>query len=166
MKDIQMIYENCKEKLNDIGIQTGEIKCVTINTRAIRRWGRCKRVFHYGREMYEIEISSRLLEDFVDDKATEDTMMHELLHSCEGCMNHGTKWKQLANKVNCQYGYNIKRTTSSEEKAVDDIRPIKAKYKIICTKCGHVGYRMKACKLTKYPSHYLCSCGGKLKVEY
>ncbi len=163
MKDVFAIYENCKGKLQNLGIETGEIKRVKVNTRAVSRWGRCKKVSY---DMYEIEISAVLLQDDVDDKGAETTMLHELLHSCEGCMNHGAKWKALANKVNAAYGYNIKRNTSSDEKGVKDNIVKKAKHKIVCQKCGKEIYRMRASNLTKYPTLYSCMCGGDFKVEY
>ena len=165
MKNVHYIYETCKEMLDDLNIETGNIINIKVNTRAQKRWGRCKRVpTPYGIS-YEIEISSSLLSDDLDDEPAENTMIHELLHSVDGCMNHGAKWKSLADKVKKKYGYDIKRCTSAEEKGVDT--SVKAKHKIVCTKCGHVGYRMRESKVTKHPEWFACGvCGGNLKLEY
>ena len=38
--------------------------------------------------------------DEIDDNATKTTIIHEILHSCEKCMNHGPEWKKLAELVN------------------------------------------------------------------
>lgn len=163
MKDIQMLYENCKSKLDHLGIKTGVVKCVKVNNRAAR-WGRCRRIVSASTYIYEIEISGRLLDDNVDDKAAETTMIHELLHTCNFCLNHGAEWKRLAEKVNKAYGYNIKRTTSAEEKGVEDIRK---KYAVVCEKCGTETTRMKMSNLIKHPEFYVCCrCGGNLKRLY
>ena len=161
MKDINKVYEVCSNKLSDIGIHHGDIINLSVNTRAKRRWGRCS----HSINGFKIEISSTLLEDSVSDEATETTMLHELLHSCKGCLNHGNEWKRLADKVNNTYGYNIKRITSYEEKGIER-EEILRKHKIVCQKCGHEFYRMKESKLTRHPEFYLCKCGGNLVKEY
>ena len=169
MKDVHMIYENCKQKLDDLSIRTGVIKCVKVNSRAKKRWGRCIRVNSiYYDNMFEIEISSRLLEDNVSDKATETTMLHELIHTCPGCMNHGAEWKRIANRVNRAYGYNIKRITSEEEKGVEsiDVKRI-AKHKFVCEKCGKEVYRQRESNFTKCYWKYCCAtCNGNFRKEY
>ena len=161
MKDINKVYETCSKKLADIGIQHGNIKDVSINKRAKRRWGTCKRIGN----IYSIEISSILLDDDVSDEATETTMIHELLHSCKGCFNHGNEWKRLANKVNKAYGYNVKRVTTSDEKGIAP-EVVGKKHKIVCQKCGLVAWRMRDSKLTRHPELFRCRCGGNLVKEY
>lgn len=161
MKDLDMLYDNCKTKLDDINIQCGTIVGVTTNSRSKRRWGRCT---HLSTGGFKIEISTQLLNDDVPDIAAETTMIHELLHTCKGCQNHGTEWKRLANKVNKAYGYNITRTTSAEEKGVS--QEVIMKHKIVCQSCGKEIYRMRESKLTKYTNLYMCTCGGNLKKIY
>ena len=166
MKDLNKIYTECQKKLKSIGIQTGEIQKIAINKRARSRWGQCKVV---PNRKYEIEISHQLLDDTVPNKAMETVIIHELLHSCPGCMNHGEKWKKLCHKVYVAYGYNIQRTASAEDLGFVETEEVKAKpkYKIVCTKCGNTYYREKICNIVKYPSHYKCgNCGGELKREY
>lgn len=166
MKDVIYVYEVCVEKLEDIGIKLGTIKCVKENPRLRSTWGRCTKKDSLWGDMYEIEISSRLLQDEVDDKATETTMLHELLHTCEGCLNHGPKWKALAKRVNQRYGYNIKRTTSSKEKGVKP-REIKYKYRLICDKCNKPIYKQRLSEFVKFPEIYEHNnCGGHFKRDW
>ena len=52
----------------------------------------------------------------------KNTIIHELLHTCVGCMNHKAKWKFYADKVNRAYGYDdIKRTSTADEKGVKEV---------------------------------------------
>lgn len=166
MKDIQLIYETCKEKLDNLGIEIGTVKYVRINRRAKKRWGICRCINSVYGQMFGIEIAERLLQDDVDDKSTENTMLHELLHTCKGCQNHGAEWKRLANKVNKAYGYNIKRCASALDYGIDDGDYFRAcKYKIICEKCGGVGYRQKKSNVIIHPERYVCKCGGRLSID-
>ena len=168
MKDVQAIYFNCRKMIEDLGIKPGIVKSVKVNTRAKRRWGCCKITKTGSTPTYTIEISYRLLLDEVDDKVTEDTMLHEILHTCKFCFNHGAEWKRLANKVNKAYGYDIKRCTSSEEKGIKEVKAeAKPKHKVVCTKCGAEVYRKKDSKLIKYPHMFCCAkCGGDFRKEY
>ena len=170
MKDLQMLYMGCLEKLAILNIEVGNIQHITINTRAKSRWGRCRKTENRFGISYTIDISSELLKDEVSDRAAEETMLHELIHTCKGCFNHGPEWKRLAEKVNRAYGYNVKRVTSAEEKGIEikkpDIKKI-AKYKFVCTGCGQEIYRQRESKFTRNPNRYICAkCGGSFKREY
>ena len=157
MRDINKVVENCKRKLDAIGIEYGIIVSVTVNTRAQKRWGQCKKIGSY----YMIDISSRLLSESVELIHLEDTIIHEILHTCRDCMDHGKEWKRLADKVNAAYGYNIKRTASMQEVGIE---PIHAKYKFVCNGCGQVINRMRESKFTRNPNAYKCGiCGGKFE---
>ena len=161
MKDIKSLYEKCNKMLEDIGIHTNPILDVQVNTRAKKRWGQCKKT-PYG---FIIQISARLLQDDVSDMAAENTMLHELLHACDGCFDHGYHWKRLAEKVNNTYGYNVKRTASCEEYGVKVERePERINYKFVCEGCGQVITRSRASKFTRNYSNYICGiCSGKFR---
>lgn len=153
MRNIKVIVENCCHKLDAIGIEYGEITSVTINTRAKQRWGQCK--LTNGR--YSISISNRLMEDNVELIHLETTVIHEILHTCKGCYNHGKEWKNLAEKVNRAYGYNIKRCTSSEEKGLEPIiTEYTIKHKFVCKCCGQVVTRQRESDFTKQYQYYRC----------
>lgn len=164
MRDINAVYADCRKKLEDIGIQCGNVMAVTVNTRAASRWGQCKRINGY----YTINISARLLDDDVELVHLEDTMIHELLHTCDGCMNHGAEWKRRAEMVNRAYGYNIKRTASAAEKGIAEDRVERAaKYKFVCNECGQVITRNRASDFTRRYTAYRCGiCKGTLRREF
>lgn len=163
--------EQCIAELEQIGIHCGCVRNWSINSRAKRRWGQCKFLTydtHHELCEYAIEISEWLLRDDTDIQGLKQTIMHELLHTCDGCMNHGKTWKCLADKVNRNLGYNISRLTSCEGVGISNQavceRDTDHRYKVECIRCHRAWYKDRACKLTKYPSYYRCKCGGNLKV--
>lgn len=135
MKDLQKLYNECLQELNNIDIEYGVIRSISINNRLTRTWGLCRTFYENGCDkVFRIDISSRLLKDDVDDIATKDTIIHEILHTCEGCQNHGKEWKKQAEKVNKEYPqYHISRTTSTTKKGISDENEYK--YIIQCKTC-------------------------------
>lgn len=166
MKNLKRIYDVCVNEVTALGIETGYIAGIEINHRAQNRWGQCR----LRNGVYYINISARLLEDDTDIKGVKETVIHEILHTCKGCMNHGTEWKRLANKVNRAYGYNVSRTKSCEELGIDskqyrEERNMVARYKIVCDKCGAACYRNRASDFVKHPEWYThTNCGGHFKL--
>lgn len=128
---------------------------LVVNTRAQRRLGCC--VYRDG--AFIIEVSARILEDFQLFKVT---LLHELLHTCYGCQNHGKRWKAYAQKVGEALGVEIARTVQLEGQP-QRLRQEEVKYLLQCQSCGRVIPRKRMSKAVKYPSRYRCPCGGKLK---
>ena len=165
MRNLDEYAIQCMEELDAIGIEYGNIIEVKINTRAKKRWGQC-RAIPGG---YSINISAILLDERNDEQGLKETIIHELLHSCKGCMNHGENWKRLAAKVNRAYGYNIKRCSSAEDKGVqEETRPVNMRtvnYIIKCNQCGHTYTRTRMSKIIQHPERYRCGCcGGNLSL--
>lgn len=159
MKDLNRLVAECEADLRSIGIRHGTVVEWSVNTRAKKRWGQCKSV---GSGMYKINISEQLLQDNVSDQAAKNTIMHELLHSVKGSMNHKGVWAANAAKVNRLLPqYTIKRTTSSEEKGIEEEeRKAVARYIIRCRHCGSEYTREKFCRVVQYPEKYRCGeCG-------
>lgn len=147
-----------KQKLADNGIRSGKIECIRVNQRLGRRLGQCIRKTG---GVYIIEIAG-LLENSTD-MLVRQVVMHELLHTCRGCLNHGEKWKLYADIVNRKYGYNIARVYKDD--CSEKLPERKYKYVITCSQCGNKGYRLKKSKVTEHPEKYKCSgCGGRITV--
>lgn len=167
MKDLMKLAAECKDELDTIDIPYRTVRNWIVNTRAQCRWGLCKYV---SEGVYDIQISARLLKDDVPDISAKNTIIHELLHTVKGGNGHKGKWKVYAAQVNRAYPqYNIKRTTSSEEKGVPEIkrksRSYQWKYEIKCTKCGGSVYRKKATSVVLHPERYRCmKCNAMLEV--
>lgn len=166
MRDFQLYINECKAELDKIGIKYGEIIEWSINTRAKKRWGQCRKV----PGGFAININAILLDERNDVEGLKNTIIHELLHSCKGCMNHGAEWKELAAKVKRAYGYDIKRTNSAADKGVDKEtlpvrKKVEPKYIVKCEHCGQVIKRQKRSEFIKHLSLYTCGrCHGKFKL--
>ena len=162
MKDLKKLTDECIADLRKIGIEPGKISRVYADGRSTRRWGVCKT--KKGSGIFEIGISKCLLGDDVDEQQTKNTIIHELLHTVDGCQDHTGRWKVLAEYINRRLPeYCVKRTSSEDEKGVERSH----KYKIECTKC-HTGiYRDRMSNAVKFPEKYKCAkCGGMLRRVY
>ena len=176
MTQIETLRQVAKEsiaELNAIGIYPNVTpNDFSINTRKKTSWGTCWTHWgnHHTSWTFTIEISSRLFADGAE-KGLRETVMHELLHACDECVNceHGGKWKEYAELVNDCYSLNIKRCNSNKEKGVVEDRKT---YRCKCSKCGKImsrkGYR--APKWYMHPKGYThrnCPCGkGYVMSEY
>lgn len=172
MRILQAHAQICMDMLDRLNIQYGENIIFVVNSRAKTRWGQCKRT----QGKWQISISSVLLEDRNSVEGLENTILHELLHTCPGCQNHGSEWKRLADKVNRAYGYTIKRTSTAKEKGLCEdaqrereeqrIKRASPQYMLVCQNCGYKYYRKKASKVVTCVDKYRCGkCHGFLKVE-
>lgn len=124
------------------------------NFRAVRRRGACKK----EKGHFVIELSYDCLNG--PENEIKDVIAHELIHTCEGCFNHGAQFKKYMQIINT-LGYNVSVTYKGD---ADELEKY-AKYKIVCRDCGTATYRMRTSNLVKYPSKYKCAkCGGKLDV--
>lgn len=129
---------------------------VTVNSRAVRRFGCC---ILKGDKFY-IEISSRLID--APEQVRKQTLAHEILHTCPGCRNHGSRWKQYAESMNNAYGYEISRANTNEQLGLEDTVPYR--YLLRCKSCGVEIKRLRRSKLIDYPEYYRCKCGGKFQL--
>lgn len=132
---------------------------VLVNTRAKHRFGQC--ICRNGH--YTIELSAQLLT--VPEAACCQTIAHELIHTCQGCDNHGALFRQYAAVMNRQYGYHISRVNSREEMGIptEDNHTTAPKYLLRCQHCGKEFPRHRLSAVVTHPSRYRCSCGGQLK---
>lgn len=130
---------------------------VKINSRAVRRFGRC--VLSNGK--YTIELSSMLID--APERSCRQTIAHEIIHTCPGCMDHGKIFRRYAEMMNNAYGYSVSRTGSREEMGIPDEENYR--FAIICQKCGKKILRLRRSSITDDPSRYRCECGGRLRVE-
>lgn len=163
MHDLEKEFAYCKNLLRDIDIAFDEDATIEINTRAKRRWGQCRHR-SWGNS---INISSILADERVPVESLRKVILHELLHTVNGCQNHGYLWQRFAGMVNHAYGYAISRTDSEDSLSIpNELRisnTMEYKYILVCENCGQEIKRMKASRLTKYPHLYRCGkCGGVL----
>lgn len=96
----------------------------------------------------------------------QSTIIHELIHTIPGCMNHGIKFQYICSLVNRRYPeYNLQTSTAAEDFGIkaEQLETRKPKYKIICEHCGkeYLYY-----KKPKYDlSDYSCGKCGRDKLK-
>lgn len=159
------LFKLAQQQAKDTNIPIGDIAPnLIIKENVSSFWGKCQSKKVNGKLVYNIFISDSLL--FAEEKEIMETILHELVHTCPECMNHGPKWKAYANRLNRKYGYNIKRESTSEEKNIDE-ETIKAhtnyKYEMQCQKCLNVIKLARKTKFVEHPELYRCKCGGSFK---
>lgn len=168
MRNLEKYGKMCIENLNAIGIYPNKIESFTVNTRAKRRWGQTRK--KDGK--YYININAELLNENASENGLIETIMHELLHCVDGCMNHGKKWQELAEIASDCYNVDITRCSNDEKKlGVEYANEYRTKmsqdkklYKIKCSECGCETSRMCYRKPKWYSKIelYRCKCGGNL----
>ena len=94
----------------------------------------------------------------------KSTIVHELIHTVEGCYNHGSKFQEIARLLSSAYNIKLGTRASKNEMALsEEYRISKAKYVIRCKRCGQIITRQRATRLVKLPMTYSCGCGGDLE---
>lgn len=134
---------------------------LSFNTRAKYKYGSCRLK---GANHYEIELNK----NFADVSPIEEikkTIMHELIHSIKGCMNHKEGWKRVVNKVNAKYGYDIERTKAvAEYVSIVQSQETAPQYQILYQGCGHVFKYKRNSKnvqlIRNQTGRLKCSCGS------
>jgi hypothetical protein len=134
MKDLNKIYDECKEIIEACGIPVEAPRPVLkVNKRAKGRWGQSR--INHAIGYREINISHLLADDNADEFPIHNTMIHEMLH--QECPNegHGGKWKDLAIRVSKKTEFDITRTTTYEKYGVKLDMQKGYKYTCFCDKC-------------------------------
>ena len=155
MRDLQLYADKCMKMLDALRICYAKNITFSANTRAVRRLGVCKKTG----DRYVIEIASSLLDEKIPEAELYDTLLHELLHTCYGCMKHTGRWKALADRVNAAYGYHI--TRAAEEDVLPEALTEQPRYRVTCPHCGAVYERFKRSPFIQHPERYRC---GKCKM--
>lgn len=158
---IKQYVEDARQQLIDAGY--GEVKNYTYETNLSKKMTRvlaCIRRLPEDFKAFEIRVS--VLYARTNPTALKQTIMHELIHSLKGCMNHGIHWQRAAANINAAYGYQIARTSDAGA-AYKEAKNEMARYEVVCQGCGAVHKYTKQSKAVKYPELFHCGrCKGKL----
>ena len=134
------------------------------DNRALRRLGRCTRMTTYK---YLISVNEKYLR-MANPESIHNTIMHVVIHSLPGCMNHGKEWQNAARRVNASYNFTpITRVHDlAEDKHYENYVKSNYHYSIECEKCHPKWSYMKktktysACK----EGRARCSCGSRIFI--
>lgn len=174
MKNYIEIADKCMDILDSLLIDYSEPKSITVNYRLTRAIGQCKRrrsgnYDRWGDPIYTywIELNPAIVEDTTPDSELENTLLHELLHTVPDCWSHTGEWKRLAEIVNREYGYSIRRTNTYENVAARYEAHNQYKYICACEKCGAEFKFKRWCNTVENPSRYNhTKCGGSLYLKW
>ena len=180
----QMTISDCVHKYTKIDIWNEVMECVKLLERlginmkgkvytidyshAIKTYGTCRKL---GNNHYRICINEEYLRSGTIEKI-HNTIMHEVIHSCDGCMNHGRTWKAIAAQVNNHYAYTPIARTDRDEEYLTNIVQDKYKYQLVCQGCGatwnYIRKSNKAMRVAKSATSYHiakngCICPGPFK---
>ena len=160
----QYLFQQMTKRFQDAGIPIPSDK-INRNlrlSRATAKMGSCKK----QNDRYTISLSVYILED---EESVRNTLAHELVHTCEGCMNHGAGFQRIGKMVEERLGIPVNRTATKEESersGIKDVYRMKAGYRVRCENCGAVIYRQRKSALIKHPERYRCgNCGGRWIAE-
>ena len=137
-------------RLDTLSIRYAADLQFTVNQRLQTRLGVCKK----AGDRYTIEIAAFLLDETYPEVLLQETLLHELLHTCDGCMQHTGQWKTLAERVNAAYGLQIARLTNMDR--MPSAPKQHPSYRVVCRHCGTVFERYKRSPLIQHPERYRC----------
>lgn len=164
MKNLWKLYSECVTELIRINMDISDrITEVKPNGRLRTVLGKCK----YNRRTgnYSIEINTCLLTDEAETQAAKETIVHELIHTCPGCMNHGYEWKRRGDRVSRMLGYDVCRLRDIDtlNNWGVEVKQETYKYALVCNDCGNQYKQKRWSKSLENPSKYRCGkCHGCL----
>lgn len=155
-KDLDGMLQQAIQLVKNMDVDVpNNIKTKVRTYKAVSYAGQCR----IKDEQFEITISEYHLNNGY--QPVFETMIHEVVHTVDGCWNHGRKWQHIIDKINRKYGYNISTCGHHNLRA---IAQSDAKYQIQCTKCKNITYLHKFIKVVQFPELYYCAkCHGTLK---
>lgn len=149
--NLEQIMHTCKQQLVSLGFTELNSKYynLEINSRFRNKLGQC--CYNRKSMFYTIKISKSFIQ--VCPEYVSNTMMHELIHSINGCMNHGPNFKHVAKLVNDKFGYNVSTTAYYDSYNMYLKNTKNYKYKVKCSHCGKEWLYEKAGKIVKGIQH-------------
>lgn len=160
---VQSIFVKVKSDLIRLGIPVSESICPVVKiSKAKRQWGSCKMSKKQNDYRYCISISYSCFDEPNYVEFIKNTMAHELIHTIDGCFNHGTKFKYYSLVVS-NIGYTVVTKSESSIEKTPDEKFNGAKHILKCTVCSQLYYRYRFPKDKNYINRIVCGkCRGKL----
>ena len=160
---LQYIFCKARNDLISLGIPVSDDIDPKIRiSRAQRKWGSCKLSKKPGDHRFHISISENCFKEPDYVNFIRNTMAHELIHTVEGCFNHGAGFKAYG-KIAEKLGYEITVSSKSAVEKSDEEKFNEAKHVLKCTECGQMYYRLRFPKARGYINKIRCGrCRGRL----
>lgn len=159
MHDIQRVYKKARVLFAKEGLAV-ELGNMTVEYRELGAsyFGYCEHILNH----HKIVINTILGDDRNPVEVLEDTIIHEMIHTIDGCRNHGKKFQRIARMFD-KYGYDIHTTASESNLVVPLSSAIKKGYVIKCHGCGCEWTYQRRSKTVKMveSNHARCGCGSR-----
>ena len=146
----------------DCNIPYRNITEIKLNNRLSKSWGRCLTKNHKD---FWIEIQGKFAQErFSTENQVMEVICHEIIHTCEGCWNHGELFHSYGQRLTEKYGIHVATTAGAEQLTIDSIAWKNSfRYMVACP-CGNSYSHDRMCDLIRNPQLYKCSkCGGNFE---
>lgn len=141
LEDILNEVHECQNLLQAIGFDMEGKKYTTrwLPKTKVKTLGMCSCTVYNN---YIISINESYLR-LASPENIHNTIMHEVIHSIDGCANHGPNFKRAGEKV-CKYYVFTSITRLGKDKTyMDEVVATKYKYQLRCKTCGHTWNYMR-----------------------
>ena len=163
MRNLQEYLGKCIAMCEECEIPVRTVTEISTH-KSKKAWGYCKTE---NFETFQITINEMLTDPTIsaDDYGLITTILHELIHTCTDCFNHGAKFQRYAEILTEKTGYSVKITDDTDGKKIDKIAFYNTfKYLYVCEKCGAYIGKSRKCDFTENTNRYFHGkCGGKFK---
>jgi len=136
---LDFYFDFATDILLSLNLDWGEVSRLLIMPKAsTHTLGLCERNTDWWGNFdgtFTISLNPCLFQDKANEDIIIQTLLHELIHTMDGCFNHGKTFKYYASIINNKYGYHISRTTDSSKYGVE-LPEQKFKYEIWCNVCN------------------------------
>jgi len=167
IRELKALTHKCAKEINNIvgydAVNMDNIRNIKYNGRLKNALGRARRYSFSGE--FDIEFSKSYFTfdgTSLDDKTS--VVYHELVHTIDGCFDHGYRFNNICRAIERQTG--IEDIAGSRKKDTSNYRASNTKYQIACTRCDVKAFRHKTMirgRQEGIVERYSCRCGGKLE---
>ena len=162
MYDLNYSFEKCKELLDDLRIPYALNTSIAATDKEL--FGDLGLTRKKDNKSFLILINKLLLSGRLPEEMLERTIIHELLHTCAGCWDHGSEWREYAKIVNNNTDYALCTTCTSEEAELFDKAYAqttgKKLYTVRCVNGDYSRSYIRRCSVVNHPEEYKCPCCG------
>ena len=152
LRNLQEIYNICLKECHNANIPIKDKNIIDIgivDCNLVNYFGIC--ISQTKVDDFIIFVRSDLMDESCPINELKETIIHELIHTCDGCWKHTKTWMKYARILNTKYGYEL--TTSKDKDTVfHKEKPIL--HRFVCPKCSSI-YNMRS-ENSIPNSYYVC----------
>lgn len=161
-EDIRKEFENCLSQLKswnrDAPFPKRPIKLSSKLLFGMRSLGQCQTTYkkgHLDERQCVISLNRAFLSGYMSPESLKSTIMHEIVHTFQGCNNHGTNFQHWENLIQKDFGVDIGiRASKKEAREFSRANVSSAKDIAICLDCGHYWtYSRKTKHIVEFVHH-------------